>query len=90
MTHTHRTPAAPLQIIVLALFVALTALPHPAQAAQAGDRGGGPNITFPETLLRQNGGPVINIKRPPEAGMHAAKGTAWPTTRRRFWTPGTC
>ena len=58
----------------LALLLALTALPHPARAAQAGDRGGGPNITFPETLLRQNGGPVINIKRPPETGMHAAKG----------------
>jgi len=32
------------------------------------------NITFPDTLLMQNGGPVINIKRPPEPGMHAAKG----------------
>jgi len=61
-------------LTALGLLLALTALPHPARAAQAGDRGGGPNITFPETLLRQNGGPVLNIKRPPESGMHAAKG----------------
>jgi len=61
-------------IALLALLLALMNLPHPADAAQAGDRGGGPNVTFPETLLIQNGGPVLNLKRPPEAGMHAAKG----------------
>ena len=61
-------------IALLAPLLALTMFPHPANAAQAGDRGGGPNVTFPETLLMQNGGPVINLKRPPEAGMHAAKG----------------
>ena len=74
MTHTHRAHAALLRTATLALLLALTSLPHPTYAAQAGDRGGGPNITFPETLLRQNGGPVINLKRPPEAGMRAAKG----------------
>ncbi len=67
MTYTHRLAA-------FALFLALAGSSVPASAAQAGDRGGGPVITFPETLLRQNGGPVINIKRPPEAGMRAAKG----------------
>lgn len=61
-------------LAALALLLALTTLPHPIYAAQAGDRGGGPDVTFPETLLRQNGGPVINIKRPPEPGMRAAKG----------------
>lgn len=61
-------------IALLALLLALMNLPHPADAAQAGDRGGGPNVTFPETLLIQNGAPVLNLKRPPEAGMHAAKG----------------
>ena len=62
------------QALLLAALALLTLANGPARAAQAGDRGGGPNITFPETLLKQNGGPVINIQRPPEAGMHAAKG----------------
>ena len=75
MTNTHRTRAASLGTAFLALLLAaLAALCSPTQAAQAGDRGGGPNITFPDTLLMQNGGPVIDIKRPPEPGMHAAKG----------------
>ena len=61
-------------LAAFALLLALAGLPAPSRAAQAGDRGGGPDITFPDTLLKQNGGPVINVKRPPEAGMRAAKG----------------
>ena len=60
--------------LLIAALLALLLAPMPARAAQAGDRSGGPNITFPDTLLVQNGGPVLNIKRPPESGMHAAKG----------------
>ena len=73
---TKIAPIAKLRPTLIALF-ALLLLPltgSPACAAWAGDRGGGMNITFPDTLLMQNGGPVINIKRPPEPGMHAAKG----------------
>jgi len=66
VTNTHRA--------ALLALLALINLPHSARAAQTGDRGGGSNVTFPETLLMQNGGPIINVKRPPEAGMHAAKG----------------
>ncbi len=72
MMNTQRTRAAFLGTALLALLLILA--DSPARAAKAGDRGGGPNITFPDTLLRQNGGPVINIKRPPEPGMRAAKG----------------
>ena len=71
MANTHRIYAA---FFGTALLVLLTALGAPTRAAQAGDRGGGPNITFPDTLLMQNGGPVINLKTPPEPGMQAAKG----------------
>ncbi len=58
--------------VLVFYLLALAALP--AAAARAGDRGIGQYITFPDTLLIQNGGPVIDIKRPPEAGMRAAKG----------------
>ena len=69
MMKTHRIwMALPL------LLLAFATVCSPARAAKAGDRGSGPDITFPDTLLRQNGGPVINVKRPPEPGMHAAKG----------------
>lgn len=67
MTRTYLTRMA-----ILALLLILAG--SPARAAQAGDRGGGPDVTFPDALLMQNGGPVINIKRPPEPGMRAAKG----------------
>ncbi len=63
-----------LAALALLLIMAGTLASTPAFAAQAGDRGGSLNVTFPDTLLMQNGGPVINIKRPPEAGMRAAKG----------------
>ena len=43
-------------------------------APSAGDRGSNPNLTFPATLLMQNGGPIIDVTQPPEPGMHAAKG----------------
>ena len=56
-----------------ALFLLLTST-LPASAAQAGDRRGGPDVTFPDTLLIQNGGPVLDVKRPPEPGMRAARG----------------
>ncbi len=58
--------------MMLTLFLIFAGLP--TYAAKAGDRGGGQDITFPDTLLRQNGGPVINLKRPPEPWMRAAKG----------------
>ena len=62
-------------VILCSLTLATApAFATPAFAAQAGDRGGGQNVTFPDTLLMQNGGPVIDIKRPPESGMHTAKG----------------
>ncbi|MGI4789575.1 MAG: glycosyl hydrolase family 28-related protein [Janthinobacterium lividum] len=68
-------------------------------AAVSGDRGGGPNVTFPATLLFQNGGPVIDIQHPPEAGMRAAKGDGvtddtaafqdvWDLLKRQFQTHG--
>jgi len=63
-----------LTAFALSLILLAVVFSPPAFAAKAGDRGGGLNITFPSTLLMQNGGPVINLKRPPEAGMHAAKG----------------
>jgi len=59
---------------VAALLLSLAAWNMPAVASRAGDRGRDLNITFPETLLMQNGGPVINVKRPPESGMRAARG----------------
>jgi hypothetical protein len=74
MTHPAHEALLRTAILTLALLLSLTSLPAPSRAAQAGDRGGGFNITFPDTLLRQNGGPVINLKRPPEVGMRAAKG----------------
>jgi len=39
-----------------------------------GDRGGDVNLTFPDALLMQNGGPIIDVTRPPEPGMQAAVG----------------
>jgi len=76
MMNTRRTHTAFLGAVVFAPLLTLAAFstPAPSRAAQAGDRGGGPDITFPDTLLRQSGGPVINIKRPPQPGMRAAKG----------------
>ena len=92
--------------LLIALLASLLLIPveSAAHAAQAGDRGGGPNVTFPDTLLRQNGGPVINIKRPPEPGMRAAKGDGiaddtaafqdvWDLLKREYkahgpWGPG--
>jgi hypothetical protein len=38
-----------------------------------GDRSRDVNVTFPDSLLMQNGGPVINVKRPP-TGVRAAVG----------------
>ena len=81
---------------------AAPAVPHLGRATPAavpGDRGGGPNVTFPDTLLYQNGGPVIDIQRPPEAGMHAAKGDGiaddtaafqdvWDLLKRQFQAHG--
>ena len=43
-------------------------------ATSAGDRGNDVNITYPATLLMQNGGPVIDMKHPPLNTMHAAVG----------------
>jgi hypothetical protein len=40
----------------------------------SGDRLTDSNITFPDKLLAQNGGPIINIKNPPDSSMHAAVG----------------
>jgi hypothetical protein len=74
MTNMKSTPETFFGIAALALLLALAGFAPTAHAAQSGDRGGGPNITFPDTLLMQNGGPVINLKNPPEPGMHAAKG----------------
>lgn len=42
--------------------------------AVSGDRGGDPEVTFPDSFLRQNGGPVIDVTRPPEPWMRPAKG----------------
>ena len=39
-----------------------------------GDRGNDSEVTFPDSFLRQNGGPVVDVTRPPEAGMRAATG----------------
>ena len=70
MTHPrHFLPLLSLTALFLLLIPAL-----PASAAKAGDRGGGPDVTFPDTLLIQNGGPVLDVKRPPDPGMRAAKG----------------
>ena len=66
MTHTLRLWVSFLGMATLFLFL--------TPAARAGDRGGGPNVTFPDTLLVQNGGPVLDVRRPPEPGMRAARG----------------
>ena len=67
-------PRLRLSFLALAAFFLLLSPALSASAARAGDRGLAPNVTFPDTLLVQNGGPVLDVKRPPEAGMHAAKG----------------
>lgn len=58
-------------LLLLLLLAAVPALAAPT--TPPGDRGYGQNITFPDTLLVQNGGPIINVKRPPR-GIRAAKG----------------
>ena len=40
----------------------------------AGDRGTDPEIIFPDTMLAQNGGPIIDVRHPPDSSMHAAMG----------------
>ena len=65
--------AATLLVAFVAAACARAAAPKPALPSRSGDRGQDPVITFPDTLLVQNGGPVINLKRPP-AGIRAAKG----------------
>jgi hypothetical protein len=97
----------PTVFVAMALLLSLVFAPAPTQAAlakaqiktQAGDRGGGPNVTFPDTLLYQNGGPVIDITRPAEAGMHVARGDGvaddtaafqdvWDLLKRQFLAHG--
>ena len=56
------------------LAAAALAAPASATAAVMGDRHTDPVITFPATLLVQNGGPVLDVTRPPEPGMRPAKG----------------
>ncbi len=48
--------------------------PERTPSFRPGDRGLDPDLTFPESLLVQNGGPVLNLKRPPEPWMRPAKG----------------
>ena len=55
------------------MLAALTLLGGSASALTLGDRGRGQNITFPDTLLVQNGGPVLDVRRPPQ-GVRAARG----------------
>lgn len=86
--------AAFLLFFFLILFASL-----PASASPPGDRRIGQNITFPDSLLMQSGGPVINIQHPPESGMHAAKGDGitddtaafqdvWDLLKREYKTHG--
>ncbi len=67
-----------LTAVPLVLVLLLCCRARAQQSAQpgphAGDRELTEHITFPDSLLMQNGGPILNIRRPPEAGMHAAKG----------------
>jgi hypothetical protein len=46
----------------------------PTPCRGIGDRNANTDITFPATLLLQNGGPVIDVKHPPMEGMHVAAG----------------
>ena len=55
------------------LLGCLTCSATPA-AVVPGDRGNDVNVTFPATLLMQNGGNVIDLKHPPVNTMHAAVG----------------
>ena len=69
--------AAIARVALVLVFALRLALAAPVQAqpgrAQAGDRGQDFDITFPNTLLLQNGGPIINLKNPPPE-IRAAKG----------------
>jgi hypothetical protein len=58
------------QAISMLLFIILVAL---TSIYAAGDRGIDVNVTFPDSLLMQNGGPIINVKRPP-SGIRVAVG----------------
>jgi len=49
-------------------------VPAVAAAGRSGDRQVDPVITYPSSFLLQNGGPVIDVKNPPEAWMHKAIG----------------
>jgi len=82
-----------------ALAPAATAPAVPAPAAAPGDRGGDFNITFPDAFLVQNGGPVLDIKRPPDPKMHTAVGDgkaddtaafldAWDLLKERYQARG--
>jgi hypothetical protein len=65
------------QLPICALVAALACLTaHRSFAADvpAGDRGNDPNTTFPDSFLVQNGGPILDVTRPPQASMRAAKG----------------
>lgn len=59
---------------ILLILAALGAMAANATAQiPPGDRGVDVNVTFPDTLLAQNGGQVIDVKHPP-GGMRAAVG----------------
>jgi len=61
-----------LGVLGVLICLAVNAMAQPVPAS--GDHGNDVNVTFPATLLAQNGGPVIDIKHPPEKDMHAAVG----------------
>lgn len=51
-------------MVTCALTLVAFTLP-PSAVGAAGDRRPHVDATFPDTLLMQNGGPVINIRKPP-------------------------